>query len=197
VDPALPVQTLPIIGVWAPPAADQFSQLQQNTLLYDGISTFNVSPAKQVSIQNAITTYQTNSLGQADNSLLEVETLYTIMAVLRSLQATVTSSLSRKKLADNGTPTPPNSNIVTPSTVEGLLVANYTILETVNGWVEDTAFFAANLVVQRNQTNPGRLDVLYPPVLIAQLRVFALLFQFRLLAPPANSNDVVDAQAAA
>jgi phage tail sheath gpL-like len=197
VDPALPVQSLPIIGVWAPPDADQFSPNQQNTLLYDGIATFEVSPAKQVSIQNAITTYQLNSQGQADDSLLEVETLYTIMAVLRSLQATVTSSLARKKLADNGTPTPPGSNIVTPSMVNGLLIANYTVLETVNGWVEETAFFAANLVVQRNQQNPGRLDVLYPPVLISQLRVFALLFQFRLLAPPANSNDVVANQAAA
>ena len=195
VDPALPLQTLPIIGVWTPAAANQFSPTQRNTLLYDGIATWKVQGG-QVVIDNAITTYQLNAQGQADDSLLEVETLYTIMAVLRSLASTVTSALARKKLADNGTPTPPNSNIVTPNTIYALLVANYTSMETDEGWVEDTAFFAANTVVQRNQTNPNRVDVIYTPVLIGQLRVFALLFQFRLIPPPANSNDVVDAQAA-
>ena len=40
--------------------------------------------------------------------------------------------------------------------------------------------FKENLIVERNATDPNRLDVLFPPDLINQLRVFATLVQFRL-----------------
>ena len=40
--------------------------------------------------------------------------------------------------------------------------------------------FKENLIVERNSTDPNRLDVLFPPDLINQLRVFATLVQFRL-----------------
>jgi len=39
---------------------------------------------------------------------------------------------------------------------------------------------SANLIVERNADDPNRLDVLLPPDLVNQLRVFAVLAQFRL-----------------
>jgi hypothetical protein len=36
------------------------------------------------------------------------------------------------------------------------------------------------LLVERDPQNPNRLNVLYPPDLINQLRIFAVLAQFRL-----------------
>lgn len=41
-------------------------------------------------------------------------------------------------------------------------------------------FFKKYLIVERNADNPNRLDVLFPPDYVNQLRVFALLNQFRL-----------------
>ena len=40
--------------------------------------------------------------------------------------------------------------------------------------------FQANLLVERDANDPNRVNVLYPPDLINQLRVFAVLAQFRL-----------------
>ena len=49
-----------------------------------------------------------------------------------------------------------------------------------NGYVQDADGFAKALIVERNNANPNRVDVLWPGTLINQLRIFALLAQFRL-----------------
>ena len=48
------------------------------------------------------------------------------------------------------------------------------------GLVENLAAFKAHLIVERDPNNPNRVNVLYPPDLINQLRIFAVLAQFRL-----------------
>ena len=58
-------------------------------------------------------------------------------------------------------------------------IAAYSILESM-GLVENMELFKANLIVERNATDPNRVDVLFPPDLVNQLRVFAMLVQFRL-----------------
>ena len=40
-DPALPLQTVPIIGMLAPPVQSRLTQAQRNALLYDGIATYS------------------------------------------------------------------------------------------------------------------------------------------------------------
>lgn len=178
-DPGTPMQTLPLIGVLAPPLASRFNLSTRNSLLYDGVSTFTVDVDGTVRIENLITTYQQNSFGAADNSYLEVETMHLLTFILRALKTVVTSKYSQVKLAANGTRFAPGSNIVTPNIIRADLIAMYQQLEY-NGYVQNSTAFAENLIVQQNASNPNRLDVLYPAVLIDQLRVFALLMQFRL-----------------
>lgn len=48
------------------------------------------------------------------------------------------------------------------------------------GICENRDLFKKYLIVERNADNPNRLDVLFPPDYVNQLRVFALLNQFRL-----------------
>lgn len=177
-DPALPLQTL-AMDVLAPPLQSRFILTDRNTLLHDGMSTFTVDDDGTVRIENMVTTYQKNAFGQPDNSYLEVETMFTLMAVLRRLKAVVTSKYARVKLADDGTPFAPGSAIVTPNIVRGDLIAAYRKMCD-DGLCQAPDAFSKALIVQRNSSNPNRLDVLYPPVLINQLRIFALLAQFRL-----------------
>ncbi|MBO9647360.1 MAG: phage tail sheath subtilisin-like domain-containing protein [Variovorax sp.] len=179
-DPARPLQTLALQGVLAPPLKSRFGLVgDRNTLLYDGISTFTVADDGTVAIENAITTYQKNSFGQPDNSYLEVETMFTLMAVLRFLRTRVTSKFPRMKLAADGTKFAAGSAIVTPSMIRADQIAAYQELEYA-GLVQRSDLFAQNLIVQQNAQNPNRVDVLWPGTLIAQLRIFALLAQFRL-----------------
>ena len=55
----------------------------------------------------------------------------------------------------------------------------YTKLED-KAIVENADLFAKYLIVERNKDDPNRVDVLLPPDLVNQLRVFAVLAQFRL-----------------
>ena len=68
---------------------------------------------------------------------------------------------------------------MTPKIIKAELVAQYRIDEF-NGLVENGSAFKANLIVERDPNDPNRVNVLYPPDLINQLRVFAVLAQFRL-----------------
>lgn len=178
-DPGRPLQTVSIAGVLAPPIQSRFALSDRNTLLYDGISTFTVGDDGTVYIENLITTYQKNAFGQPDNSYLEVETMFLLMYVLRDMATMVTSKFARMKLAADGTRFAPGSAIVTPSIIRAALIAEYRRLEF-DGYVQNTDAFKQGLIVQQNSSNPNRVDVLWPGTLIDQLRIFALLAQFRL-----------------
>ncbi|HHH0130275.1 TPA: phage tail sheath C-terminal domain-containing protein, partial [Yersinia enterocolitica] len=69
--------------------------------------------------------------------------------------------------------------IVTPKVIRGELLSVYRQLERA-GIVENFELFKQYLIVERNADNPNRLDVLFPPDYVNQLRVFAVLNQFRL-----------------
>lgn len=181
IDPAQPLQTAVVQDVIAPALADRDVLLDRQTLLFNGISTYTVADDGTVAIDNVITTYQRNAFGSADDSYLQIETLFNLMFQLRFLKARVTSKFARVKLADDGTPFAFGSNVVTPRIVKAELIAAYAELEE-QGLAQDGDVFAANVVVQRNALNPNRLDILFPTILIDQLRIFAVLAQFRLQA---------------
>lgn len=179
-DPGLPLQFLPVPGILPPPQQSLFPiSVRNNTLLYGGCATWTVD-AGTVVMENITTTYVTNAQGNADDSYLEVETLFLSVYILRQLRSVVQTTYGRKKLAVNGTRILPGTNVVTPDTIRADLIAKYRELEAA-GFVQQSGEFATNLVVEQNASNPNRVDVLYPAVLIDQLRVFAVLFQFRLV----------------
>lgn len=184
IDPARPVQTGVLNGLKAPAKADRFIQSERNTLLYDGISTFTVDDDGTVRLERAITTYQQNAYGQADDAYLDVTTLATLMEIIRRMRSAISSKYPRSKLADNGTAFGEGQAIVTPNIIRAELVAQYREMETL-GLVENTEAFKAALIVERNADNQNRLDILYGPDLVNQLRVFAVNTQFRLNYPQA------------
>lgn len=177
-DPGRPTQTLTISGVLAPPLEDRFSLTERNNLLYSGISTFTVADDGSVQVEKTITTYQKNKFGDADDSYLNIETLFLLMFVTRFLRTQITSKFSRMKLASDGTRFAPGSAIVTPNVIRAELIAQYRTLEY-NGYVQDSAAFAKTLLVERNSSNTKRIDVLWTGTLIDQLEIFALLNQWR------------------
>ena len=125
------------------------------------------------------TTYQLNLYGQHDDAYELVTTLATLARLMRNQRQAITSKFPRHKLADDGTRFGPGQAIVTPGILKAELVAEYRFDEY-NGLVENTKAFKQNLLVERDPNNPNRVNVLYPPDLINQLRVFAVLAQFRL-----------------
>jgi phage tail sheath gpL-like len=68
---------------------------------------------------------------------------------------------------------------VTPNIIKADQIAEYQTL-VFNGYAQDAEAFARNIIVEQNKTNPNR--VVWPGTLMNQLRIFALLNQFRLQA---------------
>ncbi|ENR8889165.1 phage tail sheath subtilisin-like domain-containing protein [Citrobacter koseri] len=178
IDPARPTQTGELTGALPAPTGKRFTITEQQSLLMHGIATA-YTEAGVLRIQRDITTYKTNAYGVADNSYLDSETLHTSAYVLRRLKSVITSKYGRHKLANDGTRFGPGQAIVTPAVIRGELGSTYRQLER-EGIVENFDLFQQYLIVERNANDPNRLDVLFPPDYVNQLRVFAVLNQFRL-----------------
>lgn len=177
-DPARPTQTGELTGALPALAGNRFTLTEQQSLLMHGIATA-YSEGGVLRIQRDITTYKQNAYGVADNSYLDSETLHTSAYVIRQLKSIITSKYPRHKLANDGTRFGPGQAIVTPAVLKGEMCASYRTMERA-GIVENFDLFKQHLVVERNVSDPNRVDVLFPPDYVNQLRVFALLNQFRL-----------------
>jgi phage tail sheath gpL-like len=180
-DVARPTQTGELVGVDAAPAGERFTLQERQALLSNGIAT-TTSGDGVVRIERGITTYQRNAYGQPDDSYLDSETMHTTGYVMRRLRSVVTTKYGRHKLADDGTRFGAGQAIVTPSTIRAEIIAEYRAMET-EGIVENAELFAQYLIVERDANNPNRVNVLFPPDYVNQLRIFALLNQFRLQYP--------------
>ncbi len=185
--PARPTQTGQLVGIMEPALADRFNLEERQTLLMNGIATLYVAGG-YVRIERAITTYQENAFGDSDTSYLDSETLFTLAYIQKRLKTAITSKYPRHLLADDGTRYGPGLAIVTPSVIKSELIAQYEAMETL-GIVENAAIFAKNLIVERNATDPNRVDVLLPPDVVNQLRIFAVLNQFRLQYNSTNGGE--------
>ncbi len=179
--PARPTQTLPLNGVLAPPRGRRPKNTERQSLLSRGIAQASYAEDGSVSLLRTVTTYQKNKWGQPDQSYLDCETLFTLMAVTRRLRAATTQKFPRALLADDGQDFGPGVPVVTPTSYKAELVAQYAEMAG-DLWVEGVDAFKAATVVERDRTNPTRLNVLYAPVLMNGLRMFGVVNQFRLRA---------------
>lgn len=176
-DPARPTQTGILVGIGEPAIQNRFNLAERQTLLTSGIATLYYGGNAR--IERAVTTYQRNSFGDEDVSYLDSETLHTLAYVIRYLRSIITTKYARHKLASDGTRYGAGQAVVTPAVIRGEIIAAYRRLEY-QAIVEQADLFAENLVVERDVNDPNRVNVLFPPDLVNQLRVFALLAQFRL-----------------
>lgn len=182
-DPGRPTQTGELVGIEPAPKGARFLLSERQSLLTSGVATA-YTEGGAYRIERAVTTYQKNAFGQPDDSYLDSEPLHLSAHVLRTLRTRITSKFPRHKVAHDGTRFGPGQAIVTPKVIRGELLACYRELER-DGLVENYDLFAQHLIVERAPSNPNRINVLFPPDLINQLRVFALLYQFRHQYPDA------------
>jgi len=178
-DPARPLQTLSLNRMLPAPSERRFNLPELNSLAGVGIATQKTGTDNIPRIMRETTTAQTNVYGQSDDAYELVTTLATLARLIRNQRQAITSKFPRYKLGDDGTRFGVGQKIVTPKVIKAELVAQYRIDEF-NGLVENVTAFKDHLLVERDPNNPNRLNVLYPPDLVNQLRVLAVLVQFRL-----------------
>lgn len=178
-DPARPRQTLPLPGVLPPAIVDRWTRDERNLALYDGISTTLVDAGGLVLIERLITTYQVNAFGVADISYLDIETMRTIAYLRFSVRSRIGLKFPRHKLASDGNQFGAGQAVVTPNIIRAELVMLF--LDWMDaGLTEDVEQFKRDLIVERNASDPNRVDAIIPPNVVNQFRVFAGQVQFRL-----------------
>jgi phage tail sheath gpL-like len=179
-DPARPLQTLQLVKCLPAPLHKRFDFIELNSLAHSGLAIQKCWPGSGYPmIAREQTTYQLNLYGHGDDAYELVTTLATLAKLLRNQRHAITSKYPRHKLADDGTRFGPGQAIVTPGIIKAELVAEYR-MDMFNGLVENLSQFKRHLLVERDPNDPNRVNVLYPPDLINQLRIFAVLAQFRL-----------------
>jgi phage tail sheath gpL-like len=182
IDPARPLQTLTLDGITPAPKHLRFNKTQLNAIAGVGLAIQMVNAGEIAALAREQTTYQKNTLGQQDNAYELMTTLATLAELFRRMRQSITNKYPRSKLADDGTRFGPGQAIVTPNIIRAELVAEYRQCEY-DGLVENGDAFKAALIVERDDVDPNRVNVLYPPDVINQMRMFAVLAQFRLQFP--------------
>ena len=181
IDPARPLQTLPVAGVKAPAEADKDTSQERNLLLYSGISTTRVAAGGVVQIERLITTYRLNAAGTPDTAFLSLQVMLVLMYARFNFRTRIASRYPRHKLGRDGVRYPSGEAVMTPALGRAEAVAWFLDMATVSPVVFDPstlAQFKEDLVVEINGSDPNRLDFLLPPDLINELVVTAAKIQF-------------------
>lgn len=178
-DPARPFQTLELEHVLPPVAAQDYSYTERNTLLTAGLATLRRTPGGKFAIDRLVTLYTQNAVGAVDPAYRDANTMLTLGYLRYDLRTQLATKLARFKLADSLEGVLPGSKVATPATVRAEVVA------IARGWLElglleNLDDFQAGLVVERDSSDPNRVNLLLPPDLVNQLRVTAAAIQFRL-----------------
>ena len=181
-DPARPLQTEELTGCWPAPLGARRNKAARNALVSTGLAVQSVNANGWPMIEVEASLYQKNTLGQGDTAYFVITTLHTLAAIFRRLQSVMSNKYPRHKLANDGTRFAAGQAIVTPNIIRSEFVALYRAFEE-EALVENANAFIDNLIVTRNATNPNRVDVLFPPDIVNQMRQLAILAQFRLQYP--------------
>jgi phage tail sheath gpL-like len=179
-DPARPFQTLALTRALAAPETDQWDpSTERNLMLFSGISTTKRVTGGGVQLERIITTYETSSSGAADTAYLDATTMLTLLYLRYSFRVRMQNKYPRHKLANDGTRFGSGQAIMTPKLGKAEAITWFREMEEL-GLVESFDQFKRDLVVERNASDPNRLDFLLPPDLINQLIVMGAQIQFRL-----------------
>ena len=165
---------LTILGAGGP-----FTAQENNLLLYDGISTWYPGADGDCRIQRLITTYKVNEWGAEDMAYLDLNTPLTLTYLRHSYKDWMAKRFPRHKLAGDGAQFGYGQAIVTEKIIKAETLAWFTEMERL-GLVEGVDQFRRELVVERAEKDPCRLNVYLPPNLVNQLRVLAVKIGFRL-----------------
>jgi phage tail sheath gpL-like len=146
------------------------------------LSTYKVDPAGGVHVDRAITTYQFNASGGPDNSYLNLNVPYQLMAFIRTVETMLGSNFNQSILVADGSRIPPGSGMVTSQTILFSVISLYTQIADGGvpgapaGLVQNAAAFAA--AAQAINAGGGIVKLLLPVQLGNQLIAIAINVQF-------------------
>ncbi len=180
-DPARPFRSISLPNVLVPKESDRFTDSERNLLMHDGISTIIFDQSGAAMVEQIITTYQQNTFGMEDVSLLKLNTKWTVDYMRYAFRFAIFRDYPRHKLAGDDVlgKIQPGQPIATPKLIRNTLIAVATDLERA-GLLEDIDQFIKDLIVERSTADVNRVNAIIPPNVVNQFDVFAAAVQFIL-----------------
>lgn len=161
-DPAMPLNTLALSGVSAPPLSSQLSRSEQENCLYNGVTPTEVGPGDVVQIVRAITGYIKDAQAVPDISLLDLTTVRSLDYGRKALVERLSLRFPRSKKSER----------VKKQVREEILDVMYK-LEDLEIW-EHVAANEDGVLVEDDLQDPNRLDVRIPADVVNGLHVLAM-----------------------
>lgn len=160
-DPARPLNTLPLLGINAPPIDQRLTRTEQESCLHNGTTPLEVNASGQVAIVRAVSTYVKNAEGVEDISLLDITTIRTLDYVRKACRERIALRFPREKLSSK-----------TPPKVWAELYDVLLKLEDLE-IVEEVDANKDGLICERDLQDPNRLNAKIPADVVNGLHVFA------------------------
>ena len=177
-DPARQLRSLELVGVLAPLPEKRFTEEEQNLLLHNGISTFNVLPDGTVTLDRVITTYKMSNLGILDEAWLDIMVAKTVSRIRYDWSSYIGLMYPRFKLADDDTKAAIKSDaVVTPKRMYGSWAARCSLYED-QAWIENSKETLLKSSFWRSSQDKNRLEGKQIIRIIGNLIVFAGSLQF-------------------
>lgn len=172
-DPAAPFRyALP--GILAGAEEEQFTNEENNLLIWDGASTFSLNAAGEPVIQTAVTTYKKNDAGADDTAYQDVNTPILLGYLRYDWRNHIARKFPNWKLGDDGAK---GAKVMTPKKMKAEAIAWFKT-HAENGLVENVDAFKKAMIVERDASNKNRLNVMLPPDLMNQLNIVATQVAF-------------------
>lgn len=176
--PSLQLKTVPLPGVRAPAAADQFSPDERQALLQGGHSTFYVDDGGNVYLERVVTTYRVDPNGAQNSAYFDLNTTKVPSRVRYDWDLYVGELYPRNQLcADGSIASEYNPNAVTPKMLKASWTARSAIYER-NGWIQNSATTAANSNFSIDANDGNRVDASQQIQIMGNLIVLAGQLQF-------------------
>ena len=181
-DPARPLNTLILRGVKATRGID-FNIGARDAILLEGGSTTRKQASGELAIERVVTNYTENASGVADNAYTDIMTPYSLMYIKAKYNSELTSKFGRTKLVDSDTfsqvPNKPGTTTLNEIKITFISIYDDLISE---GIVENKDYFARTLVVEKDTSDPTRVNVVMQPDLVNSLQQFNVVVRFALEA---------------
>lgn len=159
---------LVVEGLSAPRDRDYWMEYPtRNTMLKNGVSTWNVNRSGQVTIDKIITQQQTTN-GAPDTTFRDIQVPYQLTYALRKLRADLAAEHSNKAIADDN---PQNLDSIT--TVKDIKATLFHSYKRMSGVLENSEQSLLNMIVVRDVDNPSRVNMRIPLDVVNPLDIMA------------------------
>lgn len=165
-----PLRSLALEGIRPPKVdTDRFNDADRNSLYRNGIAGYTTDRDGTVRIERVVTTYQTNAVGAADTTFLDVETLAQSVYIGRYLRQRIESTYPRHALREDNP-----LGLQGVVTAEGALnTGRHAYRELCDGGICEKPELVNRFMKCERSADPNRLNFFLPADVTNQLRVFA------------------------